>query len=52
MQKAENREPGTPQHYLFHLLGIHDTENEDELVENKVPEFVLHVLQKNNNDNK
>jgi len=46
MQKAENGEPGAPQHYLFHLLGIHNSENEDELVENKVPEFVLHVLQK------
>jgi len=45
MQKAENREPGAPQHYLFHLLSIHYAENEDELVEHKVPELVFHMLQ-------
>jgi len=48
MQKSKNGEPGTPQHYLFHLLGIHYSKNEDKLVEYKVPEFVLHMLQKSN----
>jgi len=46
VQKAKDWEPGTPQHYLLHFLSIHDAENEDELVEHKVPEFVFHVLQK------
>ena len=47
MQKTEDREPRAPQHNLLHLLGVHHSEDEDELVEHKVPEFVFHVLQQN-----
>jgi len=46
VQKSEDREPSAPKHYLFHLLSIHYTEDEDKFVEDKVPEFVFHVLHK------
>ena len=46
VKKAENGEPRAPEHYLLHLLRVHDAKDEDELVEHKVPEFVFHVLQK------
>jgi len=46
VKKAENREPRAPEHYLLHLLRVHDAKDEDELVEHKIPEFVFHMLQK------
>lgn len=45
VQKADDREPGPPHNHSLHALYIDDTEDEDEFVEDKVPELVLDVLQ-------
>ena len=44
VEETEDREPGRPEHNLVHLLNVHHTKDEDELVEDEVPELVLDVL--------
>ena len=44
MQEPEQREPRRPLEHFLHILDVHHAEDEDELVEHKVPEAVLHVL--------
>ena len=43
-QRTQHSKPHTPTQHLLHLLNVHDTKHKDELVEDKVPEFVPHVL--------
>jgi hypothetical protein len=43
-KSAQNSEPHAPAQHLGHLLHIHHTKHKDELVEDKVPELVPHVL--------
>lgn len=45
-ESSEEGEPHTPTHHLRHLLHIQHTKHKDELVEDKVPELVPHVLRK------
>lgn len=45
MQESEDWEPRAPQNYFIHLLDIQHSKNKDKLIENKVPELVLNVLQ-------
>lgn len=44
MEESEQREPRTPLEYLVDVLDVNDAENEYELVENKVPEFIFEML--------
>ena len=41
---AEDSEPHTPAKHLRNLLHVHHPKDKDELVEDKVPELVPHVL--------
>lgn len=41
MQKAQQREPGDPAENLLYVLDVHHAEDEDELIEDEIPEFVL-----------
>lgn len=41
---AQNGEPNTPAQHIWYLLHIHHAKDKDELVEDKVPELVPHVL--------
>ena len=43
-QSAEHSKPHTPTQHLLHLLDVHNSKDKDELVEDKVPELVSHVL--------
>lgn len=52
MEKAEHRKPAAPQNHFIHVLHIHHTKDEDKLVEDKVPELVLHVLKGKTENNK
>lgn len=44
VQRADEREPGAPEHHLVHVLHVDDAEHEDELIEHVVPELVLDAL--------
>lgn len=44
MEESEHREPRAPQQNLVDVLDVYDAENEDELVKNEVPEFILQML--------
>lgn len=44
MKKYKSREPEAPHDHFFHCLNIQHTKNEDELVENEIPEFILEML--------
>lgn len=44
VEKDQGREPQTPHDHLLHRLHVQDAKNEDELVEDEVPEFILQVL--------
>lgn len=44
MKEDEHGEPQTPQHHLLHPLHVQHTEDEDELVEDEVPELILQML--------
>ena len=44
LDEAEGGEPGTPEHDLLHRLHVHHAEDENKLVEEKVPEIRLEVL--------
>lgn len=44
MEEAEQRKPGAPQKNLVYILDVDDAEDEDELVEDEVPELVFEVL--------
>lgn len=46
MEEDEYGEPQTPEHHLFHPLDIQHTKDEDELVEDEVPELVFQMLLK------
>lgn len=46
VQKDKSSKPEAPHDHLSHCLDIQHTENENELVENKVPELVFEVLQR------
>lgn len=46
MQKDKSSKPEAPHDHLSHRLDVQDSENENELVENKVPELVFEVLQR------
>ena len=41
LDEAEGGEPGTPEHDLLHRLHVHHAEDENKLVEEKVPEIRL-----------
>lgn len=45
MEKAERGKPRHPEDNLVEILNVDDSKHKDELVENEIPEFVLHVLQ-------
>lgn len=45
MEKAERGKPRHPEDDLIKILNVDDSKHKDELVENEIPEFVLHVLQ-------
>lgn len=44
MQEDEHGEPQTPQHHLLHTLHVQHAEDEDELVEDEVPELIFQML--------
>ena len=44
MQETEQREPGHPAQDLLDVLDIHHSEDEDEFVEDEIPELVFQVL--------
>lgn len=46
MEEDEHGEPQTPEHHLIHPLHIQHTKDEDELVEDEVPELVFQMLLK------
>ena len=46
MKETQQSKPSRPPHDFIEFLNIQHTKNEDELVENKVPESVLNLLQK------
>lgn len=50
MKETQQSKPSGPPHYFIEFLNIQHTKNEDELVENKVPESVLNLLQKKRYD--
>lgn len=43
-ESAQNGKPDAPTEHLWYLLHVHHTKDENEFVEDKVPEFVSHVL--------
>lgn len=45
VEKDQGREPQTPHDHLLHCLHIQDTKDEDELVEDEVPELIFQVLE-------
>lgn len=44
MKKHKPREPEAPHDHFFHCLNIEYTKNEDELVEDEIPELILEML--------
>lgn len=44
VEKDQGRKPQTPHDYLLHGLHVQYSKDENELVEDKVPEFILQVL--------
>lgn len=46
VQKDESGKPEAPHHHLSHRLHVQHTEDENELVENKIPELVFEVLKR------
>lgn len=46
MKETQQSKPSRAPHDFIEFLNIQHTKNEDELVENKVPESVLNLLQK------
>ena len=45
MEEDQGREPEAPHDHLLNRLHIEHSEDEDELVEDEVPELILQVLQ-------
>lgn len=45
MEKDQGREPQTPHDHLLNCLHIEYSKDEDELVEDEVPEFIFKVLE-------
>lgn len=45
VEEDQGGEPQTPHHHLLHRLHIEHPEDEDELVEDEVPELILQVLE-------
>lgn len=46
MKETQQCKPSRPPHDFIEFLNVQHTKNKDELVENKVPESVLNLLQK------
>lgn len=46
VKEPESGEPRHPKDDFVEILNVHDAKDEDELVENEVPELVFHVLWK------
>lgn len=46
MEEDQGREPQTPHDHLLHHLNVQHPEDEDELIEDEVPELVLKVLRR------
>lgn len=46
MQKYKSSKPEAPHDHLSYCLDIQHTENENELVENKIPKLVFEVLKR------
>lgn len=44
MKETKNWKPGGPHHNFIHVLHVHHTKDKNELVEDKIPEFILDVL--------
>lgn len=44
MEKDQGREPQTPHDHLIHCLDVQYAKDENELVENEVPELIFQVL--------
>lgn len=44
MEKDQGREPQTPHDHLLNRLHVKYSKDEDELVEDEVPEFIFKVL--------
>lgn len=44
MQKDQGREPQTPHDHLLHRLHVQHAKDENELVEDEVPELIFQVL--------
>lgn len=44
MKKSNRCEPSNPQHNFVQILNINDAKDEDELVEDKIPKFIFHML--------
>lgn len=44
MEEDQRREPQTPHDHLLNCLYVQHPKDEDELVEDEVPEFVLKML--------
>ncbi len=44
MKEDEHGEPQTPQHHLLHPLHVQHAKDEDELVEDEVPELIFQML--------
>lgn len=52
VKETQAGEPCYPEHNLMNMLHIYDAKDEDELVEDKVPELVFDVLQEIHKQNK
>lgn len=48
MEKAECWEPRNPKNNFIKILNVDDAEYEDKFVKDKIPKFVLHVLETEN----
>ncbi len=46
VEKDQGREPQAPHDHLLHCLHVQHAKNENELVEDKVPELIFEVLRK------
>lgn len=46
MEKDQRREPQTPHDHLLNCLNVQHPKDEDKLVEDEVPEFILKMLVK------
>lgn len=44
VEEDQGGEPQTPHDHLLHRLDVQHSKDEDELVENEVPELILQVL--------